>query len=1360
MKKRIFALALALCMMLSVMPNAFANGVLTLGDGTGTDSNGVLTLDNGTSGRSTTTSASVQPRQDGVLYGSGSEDGTTPVVDPVDDPVVDTSGALDGGETTAANSTDGVYTKLENTASPSGSADLFTDAGNKLELSKTVSASGDKITLEAFVTGKQVTSSVSSAAPMDVILILDTSREMGEKRYTFTEYTGTKTVSALRNQSISANGLYYEVEGIKYPVTIRLTAWWLIGLTYTVYYTDSNGVNHEIEELTLSIVGQPQSNKKYYTTTATEYIVNTQKVADLKNAANSFIDLLAAGDTNHRRVALLTYDSTTEILSGTLNTTDGALVNAKEHAATLKAAVDAISIDTTKAAYCDTALYAAKQIFQNGNATVPANRPRIVILLSAGIFGPSGTLSDTNTDGYTAMDMIWLSTILKEERGTDAEPDFSSSYYGYSDRSSTEFANKYGSYAGCGAKIYCVGIGMPNTDETVDENGRLVDEGTERSMAARINEVMYRVSSHRPDGTHVQNGTKYNSWENVLDEDGNSVDWSYHYWDTFTRNHEKGYFLTVNNTDDLADIFETISEDIITGGSGNSTLTTATVVKDVVSDYFVIPENVDGTYSINVYTAKYKGTDDSNITANDWETPVTFADADIDCDGKTVTVTNFSFTDNWVGSSSGSPHGYKLIIEVPIAPKTGFLGGRNIPTNDDANAGIYLDGTLVENFPATGAKTNVAIPAITVDVQNKNVYLSNEMTVAEMLSDAVVKIGDTTLNLKAENFGLASWQYAYLSEIEVVSTESDGSFKATCTVTDKAANTKSGEDSASVNVFKPHITFKDSTIYLGEKADYSKNNGSPLVVWKNGQTSSDDEGVTMTGNKPSVDVDYSIEKQEELYFTGCTDISITKVSLNDDGEDYKANTTFWNGKTKTNDSHQFTVHVVKPVVEFQPSTIYLGYEPTNDDFEDYNIVKAGDDHKITWTHTKDDGSYTEDYDYPDVTFAFDTKGADYTDCAPVSATVYSDGLKSHDGSFTVHVLKPSFSVQDGYIYQGQTKDLTECITLDGWSDKSTCEKNENIVGGEPDKDAFVFIVDGVADVEAFAEMECTDLTVTGASIKGKPAIDYFTTKDFTVHVLKPTFIVNTTDLWADYGTEVDLYMGGENYSAIDAVTNVSHTWVYTGDCSGDGVHPAELPAGTPTAPAITLNEVTFVEGDTYKVGTTDGMVTVNSVKYTSSAAGAKETYTDLVVKKNGEVTERVTIHVNKFDLTINKTWLDGEKAADGTYKQDAIFTVSGGLGDFQVVLPAGDADVTVTSLLCGQTYTVTEDDNWTWRWDSDNAVKTITGDPHDVSTTDPHDAEHDEEVSFVNSLAKRLWLSFCTFVKNIFGQAAIQKGGN
>ena len=61
-------------------------------------------------------------------------------------------------------------------------------------------------------------------------------------------------------------------------------------------------------------------------------------------------------------------------------------------------------------------------------------------------------------------------------------------------------------------------------------------------------------------------------------------------------------------------------------------------------------------------------------------------------------------------------------------------------------------------------------------------------------------------------------------------------------------------------------------------------------------------------------------------------------------------------------------------------------------------------------------------------------------------------------------------------------------------------------------------------------MNCTPVTVE-ATVNGKDAPiskDAISNKDystFQIHVLKPTFTVTCTDLWADYGRKVTLDQG-------------------------------------------------------------------------------------------------------------------------------------------------------------------------------------------------------------------------------------------
>ncbi len=1212
--KKIFALALAVCMMVSVMPTTLAvDGVLTSG-GTSGSGDGVLTSGGGsssltlTSGGSTVsrvTSGAAQTRQDGVLYstGSGSEGGTTPVADPV----VDTSGALDGGEKAAEGSTAGIYTKLENTSSSSGSADLATDAKNGLEMTKTVSEDGDKITLEAWVTGEEVTVTVKEGEPVEIVLVLDRSARM--------------------------------------------------------LVTAENGKT---------------------------------KMENLKSAATGF--LTAVQDKSPKsRVAIVSYanENASTVDSGTKTEKVGALVPITTiNENTQSEEVNPDLIDTIEGltangdAYSDEALGKTTRILQDLTVQEPNNdNKRIVILFTAGIPGQGSWTRNDNAYSIAQESIHW-STILKANKtntlsigsGGQYDVDLSQQFYSYYSRTNANVFNTV--EKGCSAHIFCVGIDLvTNTGSSSD--------------GAKINEYLYRVSSHRRDGSHVGDVTdlgilgKYdgrdiqNAWEELHE------DWSYNYPDIYTRGNIENSAVTgtkyyqAGDIEDVGSMFEEISNDITTGGSSNETLTTATVVQDVISQYFQIP--ADGT--VTAYSVAYNGKDSAGNLI--WAESAT-ATYTPDVQDNKVTVNGFNFSDNWVGTSSGKNHGQKLVIEIDIEPKTGFLGGQNIPTNDDANAGIYLNGTLVENFPATDAKTNVEIPAITVDVQDKNVYLSNEMTVAEMLADAVVKIGDTTLNLKAENFGLTAWQYAYLSKIEVVSTENDGSFKATCTVTDKAANTKNGDDSASVNVFKPHITFKDSTIYLGEKADYSENNGSPLVVWKNGQTSSDD--VTMTGNKPSVDVDYSIEEQEKLYFTGCTDISITKVSLNEDEKDYKANTTFWNGDEKTDDV-QFTVHVVKPEFETSNATIYLSNEINLNDLmqvkEDWVCDSECTD-KQSLKNADVPNTITIDHSFS----VNDEAVADELapeDCATYTVTTTVNRLHvQSNAQVKVHVVKPEITNADTAIYLGNTVDLNTLVTEEGdtWTCDETGEDNVSLdiytSGGVRIAPAVDHSFDGVdaEDEGNFAPDTCTTLSVT-TKVGNYAVAPVDNDNNFTVHVHVPQFTVTARDLWADFNDTVYLY----NNTDSDAIVSHVNTWV---DREG---HNNELEVSG--AKEVVITDILFSEDDSYTMGETDVDVdvikvksTVNGVAYTAVKADSTENYDKqlTVVKAVAEEDHDFTIHINKFKAVITN---NGE--------QNAIYTLSNGT---KVAVPA-KGSVTVAGLICGKEYTISEDEDnaWTWRYE-------------------------------------------------------------
>ena len=347
-----------------------------------------------------------------------------------------------------------------------------------------------------------------------------------------------------------------------------------------------------------------------------------------------------------------------------------------------------------------------------------------------------------------------------------------------------------------------------------------------------------------------------------------------------------GYYLTADNAAGLNSIFQTISDQIQTA---NIDLGSETVVKDTVSPYFDVPAK---TTDIKLYTASAKGNGTFEKPQN---AP---SDVKATISGNAVSVTGFDFNANFVSNTAKSDgsYGKKLIIEFTVTPKAGFLGGNDVPTNDWQNTGVYdKSGAEVEEFAdaTTTPTVNVPIDNVTVTAQDKNVYLKGEVTADQLKDGSEISVGGVKLDLSkatdAEKpYGLDLWQTEYVDITVTVKGKNgnpisdkldnltdDTTYTVTVKVSPKtvgtsthekgeAATAKTGvnDPAANIYVFKPELTFKDSTAYYGENVptnnDYSGNKvGSE--TWKHGETKSTDSGVTMIGNAPELQFEYKPE---------------------------------------------------------------------------------------------------------------------------------------------------------------------------------------------------------------------------------------------------------------------------------------------------------------------------------------------------------------------------------------------------------------------------------------------------------------------------------------------------------------------
>lgn len=356
------------------------------------------------------------------------------------------------------------------------------------------------------------------------------------------------------------------------------------------------------------------------------------------------------------------------------------------------------------------------------------------------------------------------------------------------------------------------------------------------------------------------------------------------------------YYLSAADAGTLNSIFQQISDQIETGGT-TSTLTSDAVVKDIISPQFTLPA---GTTAANITVETYACTGKNANDDYTWSNNNSTMGATASISGDQVSVTGFNFSENYVGTVTENGNttyrGHKLVISFKVQPKAGFLGGNEVYTN--TSAGIYENNTAENPLLTFDRPTvNVPIQDVTVTAKDKNVYLKGEVTAEQLKNGATVKVGGVALDLsKASDttkpWGLEPWQTEYV-DITVTVKDKDGNaipadglkaltddttYTIKVTVTPKTtgstgsagtpATEKFGENTPAANiyVFKPELTFRDSTAYYGETVpannDYSSNYVANSEKWKNGGKYSTDDGVQMIGTKPTLDITYTPDESK------------------------------------------------------------------------------------------------------------------------------------------------------------------------------------------------------------------------------------------------------------------------------------------------------------------------------------------------------------------------------------------------------------------------------------------------------------------------------------------------------------------
>lgn len=250
---------------------------------------------------------------------------------------------------------------------------------------------------------------------------------------------------------------------------------------------------------------------------------------------------------------------------------------------------------------------------------------------------------------------------------TDGEPNH---YNGFDSEVANDAIKASKSIKAAGATVYTIGC-----------------FGTTPSDTSDTGKYMNYVSSNYPNATSMTSG-------------GAKAD-------------PANYYKTVSSAADLNNIFTDISQTI---GGTTVTLGSTSVLRDVISDSFTLPEGYkDG--DIKAYSVSCMGKNGDTYTWANTPDAGKYTVTVDPSDNKTINVTDFSYADNWVDQfgvedspSGGTSHGKKLVVQIPIVPKTTAYG--DCDTNGPAS-GIYADSAAeepVQTFPSP----KVYIPYFTV----------------------------------------------------------------------------------------------------------------------------------------------------------------------------------------------------------------------------------------------------------------------------------------------------------------------------------------------------------------------------------------------------------------------------------------------------------------------------------------------------------------------------------------------------------------------------------------------------------------------------------------------------------------------
>ena len=802
-------------------------------------------------------------------------------------------------------------------------ADNESDSGMKISKTATANADGSyTIMLEAFATGSTVITEQKTDIPTDIVLVIDQSGSMNDPigGYTYTAYrTGgynsrnyhNDEYYPLRHNGGSEN-LWHKLNNNEYiavSVEQKMAYTAISGWSNRKYYDNQNSlyclVSGEYKSVAVRREGHLFSADEYW------YTMDGQQI--LYTTGDSSIPNFGQYAPLYQSVKKYTYSYTLNGVTTVIEESfgDGSSPDTQFYRRDYSSSAGGTRLNALKNAATTFAnAVAAKAAGADGDISTPAdnvNHRIAVVGFASGQYYNGTNYNYGNTEVFVGSNQYKYGSAAQGQYGNAFQDMNTSTGVG-------NVSASIGTLSADGGTLTNLGLEMGNGIFGANP----IAEGEKRNRVVIVFSDgvpgWSGYDSNTANSAITQAETAKNTYGATVysigifpgadatsagNQNGNETEKANWFMQQVSSNNgtpqSPSYYLSAADAGTLNSIFQQISDQIETGGT-TSTLTSDAVVKDIISPQFTLPA---GTTAANITVETYACTGKNANDDYTWSNNNSTMGATASISGDQVNVTGFNFSENYVGTvtegDSVTYRGHKLVISFKVQPKAGFLGGNEVYTN--TSAGIYENNTAENPLLTFDRPTvNVPIKDVTVTAKDKNVYLKGEVTADQLKDGAEISVGNVKLDLsKATDadkpYGLDPWQAEYV-DITVAVKDKDGNvisdkldnltedttYTIKVTVTPKTtgstgsagtpATEKSGENTPAANiyVFKPELTFKDSTAYYGETVpannDYSSNYVANSEKWKNGGKYSTDDGVQMIGTKPTLDITYTPDESK------------------------------------------------------------------------------------------------------------------------------------------------------------------------------------------------------------------------------------------------------------------------------------------------------------------------------------------------------------------------------------------------------------------------------------------------------------------------------------------------------------------